>query len=376
MYSPKPASHRCVRQIRRRAVRESYFIGLDIAKNIFQVFTADSNGREISNKKLKRNAMTQYFAQFPKATIGIEACGTAHHWARTLTALGHTVKLINPQRVKAFLGSRNKTDAADAKAICEALMHPGTTFIRSKSIEEQDIDHILSRRELLVRNRTQLINQTRALLCERGIVIPQGRHSFMKNLPQIISEKWDEFSGKFQAILTDNYADYQEFDEKIAKLDKMIQVEAATTESCKRLMKVSGIGPQTALALVAHVGDAKHFKNGRQMSAYLGLTTREHSYGGKQRLLGITKRGNTRLRTLLLLAARAAIRGIGLRGRGEDGQPRGLTPLDKWILSMVERIGLFKAAVALANKMCRMAWVLLTRGEEFNPITGLQTSHG
>ena len=349
-------------------MKESYFIGLDIAKNIFQVFTADSKGREISNKKLIRSAMTRYFAQLPESVVGIEACGTAHHWARTLTAFGHTVKLINPQRTKAFLGSRNKTDAADAKAICEALMHPGTTFIRAKSLEEQDIDHILARRELLVQNRTQLINQTRAFLCERGLIIPQGRHSFMKILPQIIAERWDEFSGKFQAILTDNYADYQDLDEKIAKLDKMIQAEAANTAPCKRLMRVSGIGPQTALALFAHVGNATHFKNGRQMSAYLGLTPREHSSGGKQRLLGISKRGNVRLRTLLLLGARAAILGIGRRRRGEDGLPDRLGYLDKWILGMVERIGLFKAAVALANKLCRIAWALLARGEEFNPM--------
>jgi transposase len=350
-------------------VKETYCIGLDIAKNIFQVFTADGKGREISNKKLTRNTMTRYFAQLPEALIGIEACGTAHHWARTLTTFGHTVKLINPQRVKAFLGSRNKTDAADAKAICEALMHPGTTFIRAKSLEEQDIDHLLARRELLVHNRTQLINQTRAFLCERGIVIPQGRHSFMKNLPLLIAEKWDEFSGRFQAILTDNYADYQDIEAKIAKLDEIIRAETRCMESCKRLMGINGIGPQTALALVAHVGNAKHFKNGRRMSAYLGLTPREHSSGGKQRLLGITKRGNIRLRTLFLLSARAAIRGIGRRARGEDGQPRRLNSLDKWILGMVERIGLFKAAVALANKMCRIAWVLLARGEEFNPMT-------
>jgi len=347
-------------------MKEVYCIGLDTAKNNFQAFTADSKGREISNKKLNRNAMTQYFAQLPPAIVGIEACGTAHHWARMLTAFGHTVKLINPQRVKAFLGSRNKTDAADAKAICEALMHPGTTFIRAKSLEEQDIDHLLARRELLVQNRTQLVNQTRAFLSERGIVIPQGRHCFMKHLPLIIAEKWDEFSGKFQGILTDNYSDYQDLDEKIAKLDKTIEAEAVHTEPCKRLMQINGIGPQTALALFAHVGNAQHFKNGRQMSAYLGLTPREHSSGGKQRLLGITKRGNVRLRTLLLLGARAAILGIGRRKRGEDGLPRGLSPLDKWILGMVERIGLFKAAVALANKMCRIAWALLARGEEFN----------
>ena len=349
-------------------MREAYFIGLDIAKNVFQIFTADDKGREISNKKLSRSAMIQYFAQLPEAVVGIEACGTAHHWTRTLTALGHTVKLINPQRTKAFLGSRNKTDAADAKAICEALMHPGTTFIRAKSLEEQDIDHILARRELLVQNRTQLINQTRAFLCERGIVIPLGRQRFMRNLPQIIAEKWDEFSGKFQSILTDNYTDYQDLELKIARFDKAIQVDATNTAPCKRLMQVSGIGQQTALALFAHVGNAAHFKNGRQMSAYLGLTPREHSSGGKQRLLGITKRGNVRLRTLFLLSARAAIRGIGLRRRGDDGQPYGLSSLDKWILGMVERIGLFKAAVALANKMCRIAWVLLAKGEEFNPM--------
>ena len=312
-------------------MKESYFIGLDLAKNVFQVFTADSKGREVSNKKLGRNAMTRHFAQLPTSVIGIEACGTAHHWARTLTGLGHTVKLINPQRVKAFLGSRNKTDAADAKAICEALMHPGTAFIRAKSLEEQDIDHLLARREMLVQNRTQLVNQTRAFLCERGIAIPQGRYNFMKILPQVIAEQWDEFSGKFQAILTDNYSDYLDLDAKIARLDKMIKVEAVNTEPCKRLMRINGFGPQTALALFAHVGNATQFKNGRQMSAYLGLTPREHSSGGKQRLLGITKRGNVRLRTLLLLGARAAILGLKRRGRGEDGQPRGLSFLDRWI---------------------------------------------
>ena len=190
----------------------------------------------------------------------------------------------------------------------------------------------------------------------------------MKSLPQIISEKWEEFSGKFQAVLTDNYADYQELELKIAKLDKMIQVEAANTEPCKRLMQMNGIGPQTALALFAHVGNATHFKNGRQMSSYLGLTPREYSSGGKQRLLGISKRGNVRLRTLLLLGARSAIQGIGRRKKGENGQPCKLSSLDIWIQGMVQRIGLFKAAVALANKTCRIAWALLAKGEEFNPM--------
>jgi transposase len=245
-------------------MRKVYFIGLDIAKNVFQVFSADDKGREIANKKMNRNAMIEYFARLTPCTIGIEACGTAHHWSRTLTAMGHTVKLINPQRVKAFLGPHNKTDAADAKAICEALMYPGTRFIRAKSIEQQDTDHLLARRDRLVQNMTQVINQTRSILAERGIVIPQGRHNFMKNLPLIISAKWDEFSGDFQAVLTDNFSDYEELVAKIEKLDKLIAARASRTDGCKRLMRLSGVGPLTAVALVAHVGDARHFANGRQ----------------------------------------------------------------------------------------------------------------
>jgi len=349
-------------------MRKGNFVGLDIAKNVFQVFTADDKLREISNKKLSRNAMVCYFAQLPPSTIGIEACGMAHYWVRTLAAYGHTVKLISTQRVKAFLGHRNKTDVADAKAICEALTHPGTRFIRAKSAEEQDTDHLLARRERLVQARTQIINQTRSFLSERGIVIPQGSHHFMKNIAQIISEAWDTFGGDFQAVLTDNYADYEEHDAKIKKLDTLIAERAKRIEPSQRLMRICGIGPQAAVALVAHIGDAKQFNNGRQLSAYLGLTPRECSSGGKQRLLGITKRGNGRLRTLLVLGAHAVMQGIGRRKRGEDGQPCRLTSLDKWVLALKARIGTCKTAVALANKIARMAWVILAKGEEFNPL--------
>jgi transposase len=346
---------------------KGYFIGLDIAKNVFQVFTADDTGKAVANKKMSRNATKEYFTKLMPSTIGIEACGTAHYWARTLTKMGHIVRLINPQRVKAFLGSHNKTDAADAKAICEALMHPGTKFIRAKSEDEQDTDHLLGRRARLVQCMTQVINQTRSYLAEKGIVLPQGRHQFMKSLPQIISDKWDDFSGDFQAVLTDNFADYEELTNKIGKLDAIIKARAARTDNCKRLMQISGVGPLTAIALVSHVGDAKHFDNGRQMSAYLGLTPREHSSGGKQRLLGITKRGNVRLRTLLILGARATIQGIERRKRGEDGEPlRRLTSLDRWILALKEKKGIFTAAVALANKIARIAWAILSKGEDYN----------
>jgi len=276
-------------------MKEVYFVGLDVAKNIFQVFLADEKGRELGNKKMKRTAMKEFFVRLVPCTIGIEACGTAHDWSRRLTEMGHEVKLIQPQRVKAFLGHNSKTDAADAKAICEALMHPGTRFVRAKTVEQQDTDHLLSRRERLIMIRTQIVNQTRSFLAERGIVVSQGRCQFDKAIPFICAEHWEEFSGDFQAILTDNFAEYGDLTVKIKALDELIKARTAKLEPCQRLMKISGIGPLTATALVAHVGDAKQFKNGRQMAAYLGMTPKEHSSGGKQRLLGISKRGNVRL---------------------------------------------------------------------------------
>lgn len=343
-----------------------YFIGLDIAKNVFQVFSADGQGKKLGNRKMHRQAALEYFTRLQPCTVGFEACGTAHYWARTLTEMGYAVKLINPQDVKKFLGNRNKTDAADAQAICEALMSPNTRFVRSKTVEQQDTDHLLARRERLVHGMTQVINQIRSFLSERGITIAQGRHQFIKHLPRIISDRWDEFSGDFQAVLTENVADYEECAAKIKKIDEIIKARADRMEECRRLTKIKGIGPLTAVALAAHVGDAKHFANGRQMSAYLGLTPREHSSGGKQRLGGITKRGNVRLRTLLILGARAAIQGIMRRTKDEDGTPAQVTSLERWILSLKEKKGIFKAAVALANKTARMAWVMLARGEEYD----------
>ena len=348
-------------------MKEVYFVGLDIAKNIFQVFLADERGRELGNKKMGRTAMIHFFAKLTPCTIGVEACGTAHHWTRQLGAMGYEVKLIQPQRVKAFLGHRNKTDAADAKAICEALMHPGTRFVRAKTIEQQDTDHLLSRRERLVANRTQIVNQTRSFLAERGIVVPQGRLQFEKAIPLICAERWEEFSGDFQAVLTENFGEYKELTARIEAIDTLIQTRATQSDACTRLMRINGLGPLTATALIAHVGDARQFKNGRQMAAFLGMTPREYSSGGKQRLLGVTKRGNVRLRTLLILSARAAILGLERRKRGEDGLPLRLSALDRWILALKARAGIFKTAVALANKMTRLAWVILARGEFFDP---------
>ncbi len=345
-----------------------YFVGLDIAKNIFQVFLADQRGRELANRKLTRKQMVQFFANLSPCTVGLEACGTAHHWARTLLKMGHETKLIQPIRVKAFLGHRNKTDAADARAICEALMHPGTRFVKVKTIIQQEMKNYLSRRERLVRNRTELINQTRAFLSECGISLQKSRAQFERNFRTVISTHWDEFSDNFKRILEDNYSEYLNIQEMIIEIDRHIKNNSNNDEQCRRLQEIKGIGPLTATALTANVGDAKQFKNGRQMAAYFGLTPREYSSGGKQHLSGITKRGNRQVRTLLVLAAHAAILGIIRRKVDETGKPLCLSRLEKWILALKERIGLFKTTVALANKMARIAWVILAKDEHYNPM--------
>ena len=246
-------------------------------------------------------------------------------------------------------------------------MHPGTRFVRVKTLSQQEKKHYLSRRERLVRNRTELINQTRAFLAECGISIPKSRNKFEAKFKEVTSAHWDEFNDNFQRILEDNYAEYLDLQNKITEMDQHIKKCAQNDEQCQRLQEINGMGPLTAMALVSNVGDAKQFKNGRQMAAYLGLTPKEYSSGGKQRLSGITKRGNRQVRTLLVLAAHAAILGITRRKVDEHGQPIRLSRLDRWILALKDKIGMFKATVALANKMSRIAWVILAKEEHFNP---------
>lgn len=348
-------------------MKPTYYIGLDIAKNVFQVFQADPKGHQISNRKLKRSVVLTFFANLPSSVVGIESCASAHYWARMIKELGHEVRLIQPMRVKAFLGNRNKTDAADAKAICEALMHPGTRFVPCKTEAQQDMDHLLAMRERLVQNRTQIVNQTRAFLAERGIIVACGRKRFEKDVQGIISQHWDEWSSDFQMVLTENYGELQDLDQKLAKLDNKLSNLAKEQADCRRLMSISGIGCLTALAIISHIGNVSNFHNGRQLAAYFGLTPREYSSGGKQKMFGITKHGNQRIRTLLILSAHAAIMGLERRKKDENGLPRNLTGLDKWILALKERLGGFKTIVALANKMARMCWAVLSKNEMFNP---------
>ena len=347
---------------------EVKYIGLDIAKNVYQLFMADDRGNRITNKKLSRKMFWEYMPNVKPCTIGIEACGGAHDCARRLMEMGHTVKMIKPERVKSFLGHRNKTDAADAQAICEALMYPGTTFVAVKTEAQQSMDFLFDRRDRLIHDRTEVVNQTRGILAELGITIPQGLQHFEPCFREQTAEHWDKFDARTQRILTKNFSDYLELCEKIDAENKEIEASAKESAECQRLMEVSGIGPLIAVALCAAIGNGLQFKNGRHLASYFGLVPGEYSSGGKQHLLGITKRGNQRIRTLLILAANAFMTGLSRRKKGEDGQPlRALNPLELWVKSLTERIGKFKAKVALANKMARIAWVIIAKGERFNP---------
>ena len=337
-------------------------IGLDIAKNFFQAHGVDKYGKEVFNKKLKRVDVLPFFANLPSCLIGIEACGGAHYWARELAKLDakHVVRLISPRHIKPFV-INNKTDAADARAICEVVGRPSTRFVNVKTVEQQDMAGWHRIRERKVKERTALVNQIRALLSEQGIVIPQGIAYVRKQLPCILEDLGNGLSLCARDYLSDLFSELVECDALVAKYETRIKAFALNNEDCKRLQKIPGVGPLTATAIVAHVGTAKHFKNGRAFAACMGLTPREYSSGGKQKLLGITKRGNSHIRQLLIQGARIVTRYCLIK------LPEQTEQRIRWVRELAGRRGKHVAAVALANKTARIIWALLARGEEYKP---------
>jgi transposase len=333
-------------------------IGLDIAKYKFQVHGVDKHGKDVFNKQLNRKDVLAFFIHLPVCKVGLEACGGAHYWGREIQKLGHTVGLISPRHVKPFV-INNKTDAADARAICEVAGRPSTRFVSVKTEEQQDMSAWHCIRERLLKSRTALANQIRGLLSERGIILPQGIAHVRKRLPEIVEDPQNGLSITARDFFSDLYTELHEADERLAELDRKMEAITKTNEHCNRLMKIPGIGPVTASALVAHVGDAKQFKNGRELAAYLGLTPREYSSGGKQKLLGITKRGNTYIRKLLIQGARNVCRAwSGVVDAAKDRRKA-------WLQGVSARRGQFVASVAQANKTARIAWAILARGEEY-----------
>jgi transposase len=329
-------------------------IGIDLAKNVFQVHGVDERGKGGLKKQLKRAQVLPFFANHPPCLIGMEACGSAHYWARKLKELGHTVKLMAPQFVKPYVKT-NKNDAADAEAICEAVSRPSMRFVPVKTGEQQAVLSLHRARQGFVKGRTAQANQIRGLLAEYGIVIPVGINNIAKRLPDILEDGENDLPGVFRQLLQRLGDHLKELDRQVDELSGQIQLWHKENELSLKLADIPGIGPITASALVASIGDAKSFENGRQLAAWLGLVPRQHSTGGKQTLLGISKRGDTYLRTLLIHGARAVIR-VSEHKREQAND---------WLNQLVVRRNKNIAAVALANKNARVVWALLAHERKF-----------
>lgn len=334
--------------------------GVDLAKHVFQVHGVDRHEQVQVRRALSRRQMLSYFARQAPCLIGLEACASAHYWARALGQLGHTVKLIPPQFVKPYVKSQ-KNDANDAEAICEAVGRPNMRFVAVKSTAQQDVQALHRIRSELVRQRTAKANQIRGLLSEYGIVVPTGIGTLRRAIPEIQEDAGNGLSGLFRRALGGLRQDLETFDARVAELDAEIAQVALSDETAQRLQSIPGMGPMTATALVAAVGDARQFARGRDLAASLGLTPGQHSSGGKERLLGITKRGDCYLRTLLVHGARAVLK---VAGRKDD-------PRSRWVMSVAARRHKNVAAVALANKMARIAWALLTHGGTYDSRHGM-----
>jgi transposase len=323
-------------------------VGLDIAKQVFQVHAADKAGRAVVRRKLKRNEVERFFAELEPCVVGIEASGSAHHWARVLSGLGHTVRLMAPQFVKPYVKSQ-KNDANDAEAICEAVTRPNMRFVPQKSVEQQDLQCLHRVRSRLVANRTQLINQIRGLLAEYGIVLPQHPGQVRSGLPAVLEDAESRLTGFGRELFQNLYEELAQLDEKITVADGRIQIAFQNTPDCRRIAAVEGVGPLIATAIVAAISNGHAFENGRQFSAWLGLVPRQNSSGGKSRLLGISKRGDPYLRTLLIHGARSVV----YRAKAKTDR-RSL-----WINDKQQRLGTSKACVAVANKNARIIWSLI-----------------
>jgi transposase len=310
----------------------------------------------VLRRQLRREQMAEFFAKLPPCLVGMEACGSAHHWARVLQAQGHSVRLIASQFVKPYVKS-NKNDAADAEAICEAVARPSMRFVPVKSVEQQSVLAVHRARQGFVKARTAQANQIRGLLAEFGLVVPRGLWNVHQRVPALLERAADALPLALRHLIERLLVHLRELDRQVAELESQIQAWHRSSAMSRRLEKIPGIGPLTASALVASIADARSFSNGRQLSAWLGLVPRQSSSGGKPQLLGMSKRGDVYLRTLLIHGARSAI----LAAQRKVGAA------DTWLGHLLRRRHLNVAAVALANKNARTVWALLAHEREFRP---------
>ncbi|NOZ10576.1 MAG: IS110 family transposase [Gammaproteobacteria bacterium] len=333
-------------------------IGLDIAKSVFHLFAVNKMGRFVKKKQLRRKQVLATMAKIEPCLIVMEACGGAHYWAREFIALGHQVKLIAPQYVKPYVKG-NKNDYNDAEAIAEAAQRPSMRFVPIKSVERQDVQNVHCQRERIKKERTALVNQVRGLLAEYGVVINKGIGAVRRDLPEILEDADNGLTALARACFAELLEELRVLDERFAQCEQRIKLMNQDNEICQRLDEILGIGPVIASATYAAAGDGKDFVNGRHFSAWLGLVPGQHSSGGKTVLLGISKRGNVYLRTLFIHGARAVLR------HSANKTDR----FSRWAQAILVRRGHNKACVAVANKMARMAWVIMAKGETYRVAT-------
>jgi len=331
-------------------------VGVDLAKNVFQVHGADHRGKTVLTRQLRRQQVSRFFAQLEPCVIGLEATSGAHYWARVLQSLGHEVKLMAPQFVKPYVKA-NKTDAADAEAICEAVGRPNMRFVPIKTVDQQAVLSLHRARSGFVKTRTALVNQIRGLLHEYGVVLPAGIRQVREGVPRVAEDGELDLPPMFRGLLHQLYGHLCELDAQVEAIERQLKRWHRSNADSRRIEGIPGIGWLTATALVAAIGDAKSFTNGRQLAAWLGLVPRQHSSGGKPRLLGISKRGDPYLRTLLIHGARAAIRCVD-RDRSPTGQ---------WLRDVGKRRPHNVVVVARANKHARIVWALLAHQREYDP---------
>ena len=331
-------------------------VGIDLAKSVFTVHAVDEHGKTVLRKTVRRAKLLELLAQLPACVVGMEAGSGAQHWARELRKLGHEPRIMAAEFVEPYRQG-GKNDANDAAAICEAVGRPKMRFVPIKSVEQQAVLAVHRMRQGLVEERTALVNRIRGLLTEYGLVIGVGRDRLRKALPAILEDAENGVPGIAREVFADAARQLAELDARIGEYDRRIATLARASEPAQRLMKVEGVGPVTATALVATVGDATVFRNGRQFAAWLGLTPRQHSTGGKQRLGAMTKHGDVYLRTLLIHGARAVLRVTSTRCDAKS----------RWVESLRRRRPDNVAAVALAAKHARIIWALLARQHDYRP---------
>lgn len=320
------------------------FLGIDLAKNIFQLHGEDVDGRAVLQRRVRRDRLMAEVEALPPCTIAIEACTGAFYWQRQFEAVGHQVRIIAPQYVKPF-AQHQKNDRNDASAICRAVRQPNMKFVPGKTTEQQR----------LVNHRTALVSQMRGLLLDRGIAFAQSITRARREIGLLLKDGRSELSDLFRSMLSQLYACFIALDRQIAWFDSEIEKVFRSNDTCRRLSKIRGVGPKTATAIVAAVGDGAEFTNGRHLAAWMGLVPRQHSSGSRQRLFGISKRGDRHLRTLLIHGARAVVRTSAARNDAQS----------TWIRDLKTRRGAAKTIVAVANKNARVIFAMLKKGTEF-----------